>query len=149
MNTGGPGPAGRDDCILCAIAGGAAPASFVYEDDQVVGILSLDQPTGFKTLVLPRAHVETIYELSGDQAGRIFRAAVRIACAVREASGCAGLNVVQSNGVVAGQDVPHFHMHLLPRNDGDGIQLDWPAREVDRERLDAMAADIVRNMRTG
>ena len=134
-------------CVLCGIASGTEPASFVYEDDDVVGILSLDQPTPYKTLVMPRAHVETLFDLSNDQAAGLFRAAVRIARAVRDASGCAGLNLVQSNGAAAGQEVPHFHMHLVPRLEDDEIRLEWPARRAGRGQLDEMAADIVRSMK--
>ncbi len=135
------------ECIFCAIAAGREPASFVYEDDEVLAILSLDQPTGHKTLVLPRAHVETVFELSDHQAGRLFQVAARVARAVRDASGCAGLNIVQSNGAVAGQDVPHFHMHLVPRAEGDDIRLEWPGRRAGREALEAMAGEVVRSMR--
>jgi histidine triad (HIT) family protein len=140
----GAGPA---NCVFCAVVRGSEPASFVYRDDQVVGIMSLDQPTRHKVLVLPREHVETIFDLSDEQAGSLFRAAADIARAVRAASGCVGLNVVQSNGSAAGQDVPHFHMHLLPRAAGDQIRLDWPARRAERAELDTMAAEIGRNMR--
>jgi histidine triad (HIT) family protein len=129
-------------CVFCAIASGTEPASFVYEDDDVLGLMSLDQPSPYKVLVVPRAHVETIYGLPDELAGGLFRASARIARAVREASGCAGLNLVQSNGVAAGQDVPHFHIHLIPRAGGDKIRLDWPARPAGRDELDAMAAEI-------
>jgi histidine triad (HIT) family protein len=128
--------------VFCAIVAGTEPASFVYQDEDVVAFLSLDQPTPFKVLVLPRAHAETIYDLSDAQAAALLRAAVRVARAVRHASACAGLNLVQSNGAPAGQDVPHFHMHLIPRTDGDGVVLNWPVKRVGRETLDGMAAQI-------
>jgi len=129
-------------CILCEISSGQVPASFVYEDECVVGIMSLDQPNPYKVLVIPRAHVETIYDLSDDQAARIFQAAVRIARAIREASGCDGLNVVQSNGRAGQQDVFHFHLHLVPRFLGDSILLSWENRPADRDALNRMAEEI-------
>lgn len=93
------------NCILCAISSRRAAASFVYEADDVCGIMSLDQPNLYKVLVCPRAHIETIYELSEDQEARIFQAAVKIARAIRNASNCEGLNMVQANGRVAKEDV--------------------------------------------
>ncbi len=137
------------DCVLCAIAAGREPASFVYEDGEVVAILSLDQPTRLKVLVFPRAHVETIFDLSDTMAGDVFRAASRIARGIRSASGWGDMNLVQSNGAAAGQEVPHFHLHLVPRSEGDEILLQWPARRVPREELDAMAAEIRSGMGTG
>ena len=133
-------------CVLCAIAARVEPGSFVHEDEDVVGIMSLDQPTPYKVLVLPRAHVETIYDLSDELGGALFRATARLARAVRAASGCSGLNLVQSNGRTAGQEVPHFHLHLVPRAQDDGIVLAWPPRRLERAELDALAADICRNI---
>ena len=130
------------NCILCEISSGQVPASFVYEDEHVFGIMSLDQPNPYKVLVIPRAHVETIYDLSEDQAARIFQAAVKIARAIREASGCDGLNLVQSNGRAGQQDVFHFHLHLVPRFDGDNIQISWEGTRAERDELNGMAEEI-------
>src|ERR1041385_3958628 len=130
------------NCILCDIASGQALANFVYDDENVFGIMSLDQPNPYKVLVVPRAHVETIYDLSGDQAARIFQAAVRIARAIRKASGCEGLNVVQSNGRAGQQDVFHFHLHLLPRFTGDNVLLSWENTRAEKDALSAMAEEI-------
>ena len=137
------------DCVFCAIAAGGKPASFVHEDEDVLAIMSLDQPVPCKLLILPRAHVETIFDLSDTQAGALFRVAVRLARAVRDATACPGLNLVQSNGAAAGQDVPHFHIHLVPRAQDDGVVLSWPARRVGRGELDAMAGRIREKMRAG
>jgi histidine triad (HIT) family protein len=137
------------DCVFCAIAAGREPASFVHEDEDVLAVMSLDQPVPCKVLVLPRAHAETIFDLSDAQAGALFRVAVRVARAVRDSSACSGLNLVQSNGAVAGQDVPHFHMHLIPRAENDEVALSWPGSRAGRGELDAMAARIRENMRAG
>jgi histidine triad (HIT) family protein len=131
------------DCIFCQISNGLAPASFVYEDEQTFGILSLDQPNPYKVLIIPRAHAESIYNLSEKQAADIFQTAVKIARAIREASNCEGLNLVQSNGRVAGQDVFHFHLHLIPRFENDDIDLRWQAKRKDRDELNQMAKDII------
>ena len=129
-------------CILCEISSGQSPASFVYEDEDVFGIMSLDQPNPYKVLVVPRSHVEAIYDLSADQAAHIFQAAVRISRAVRKASGCEGLNVVQSNSRVGQQDVFHFHLHLVPRFHGDNILINWQDNRAERKDLDRMAEEI-------
>jgi histidine triad (HIT) family protein len=129
-------------CIFCDISSGQVPGSFVYEDEYVFGIMSLEQPNPYKVLVVPRAHVETIYDLSEDQAARIFQTAVRISRAVREASSCEGLNLVQSNGRAGQQDVFHFHLHLVPRFHGDNILINWQNQRAQRDELNRMAKEI-------
>jgi histidine triad (HIT) family protein len=131
------------DCIFCQISNNLAPASFVYEDEQTFGILSLDQPNPYKVLIIPRAHVESVYDLSEKQAADIFQTTVKVARAIREASSCEGLNLVQSNGRVAGQDVFHFHLHLIPRFKNDDIALKWQAKRKDRNELNQMAKEII------
>ena len=132
--------------IFCAIGAGRVPGSFAYEDERVFAIMSLEQPTPYKVLVIPRDHVATVYDLTDEQAA-IFRATVRVARAVREASGCAGLNLVQANDPVGQQTVSHFHIHVLPRFAGDGIVLRWDNALADRVELDRLAAEIRARLR--
>ena len=130
------------NCIFCDIAAGKAQASFVYQDEAVIGIMSLDQPNPYKVLIVPREHVDMIYALSHDQAGRIFQAAVTVARGIRAASGCAGMNLVQSNGKAGQQDVFHFHLHLVPRFENDDVILRWEDRRLDRFALEKLAMHI-------
>jgi histidine triad (HIT) family protein len=134
------------NCILCQISKGRAPASFVYSDDHVFGILSLDQPNPYKVLVVPHEHCESIYELTEIQGAAIMPAVVKIARAIRRVSSCEGLNLVQSNGNIAGQEVFHFHLHIVPRRRDDNIVLEWPFTTAERAVLDEMAAQIKRSV---
>ena len=131
-----------DDCIFCRIVAGEAPAHFVYEDDLVVAFLSLEQPNPYKVLVIPRAHVDTIYDLNDQLAAAIFRATVKIARGVRDVSGCEGMNLVQSNGRAGQQDIFHFHLHIVPRFYGDKIVLIWDNTPVSAEMLSQLAGEI-------
>ena len=121
---------------------GEARASYVWDDPDVFGILSLEQPTPYKVLMITKRHVASLFDLSDDLAAALFRATVRVARAIRAASGCPGLNLVQSNGRVGQQDVFHFHLHIVPRFENDGIVLAWDNRVVHRSRLDALAEQI-------
>ena len=134
-------------CIFCQIGAGRAPGSFAYEDERVFAIISLEQPTPYKVLVIPRDHVATVYDLTDEQAAAILRATVWVAKAVRAASGCAGLNLVQANDPVGQQTVPHFHIHVVPRFEGDGIVLQWDNAVADRAELDRLAAEIRARLR--
>ena len=104
--------------------------------------MSLDQPNPYKVLVVPRSHIENIYDLSAEDAAHIFQATVKIARAVRAASGCDGLNLVQSNGCAGQQDVFHFHLHLVPRSDNDSVILSWQNTQAERSELNRMAEEI-------
>ena len=129
-------------CVFCSILAGELPAHFAYQDNQVVAFLSLEQPTPYKVLVVPREHVETIYDLSDGQAAAIFQATARVARAVREVSNCEGLNLVQSNGEVGQQDVFHFHLHIVPRFHGDKIVLTWDNTPAPTATLERYAQEI-------
>ena len=131
-----------DDCVFCRILTGDLPAHFVYQDELVAAFLSLEQPNPYKVLVVPRHHVETVYDLKDAQAAAIFQATVKIARAVRDVSGCEGLNLVQSNGKAGQQDVFHFHLHIVPRFFGDSIVLDWDNTPAPQEKLSQIAQDI-------
>lgn len=129
------------DCIFCKITTHQAPGSLVYEGDTVLAFMDIHQPTTHKVLVITRAHVVTLYDLLDSQSAAIMQIAVRIARAQREVTRCEGLSVFQSNGAVAGQEVFHFHLHLVPRftqNDHRDRREAYPPREV----LDQMAADL-------
>ncbi len=134
-------------CIFCQIGAGRVPGSFAYEDERVFAIMSLEQPTPYKVLVIPRDHVATVYDLTDEQAAAIFRTTVRVARAVRAASGCAGLNRVQANDPVGQQTVPHFHIHVVPRFAGGGIVLRWDNAVASRAELDRLAAEIRARLR--
>ncbi|MCP4142820.1 MAG: HIT family protein [Chloroflexi bacterium] len=129
-------------CIFCEISSGNAPASFVYKDKDVFGIMSLEQPNPYKVLIIPHAHVENIYELNDDLAASVFQATTKVARAIRDASNCEGLNIVQSNGKAGQQDVFHFHLHILPRFFDDKIIFDWDNKPANREILDSLAKEI-------
>ena len=130
------------NCIFCKISSGQSPASFVYESKEVFAIMSLDQPNPYKVLVVPHSHIENIYDLSANDAAHIFQATVKIARAVREASGCEGLNLVQSNGRAGQQDVFHFHLHVVPRFYNDAVSLSWQNTQIERSELTRMAEEI-------
>ena len=130
------------NCIFCKISAGQVPASFVFQSEEVFAIMSLDQPNPYKVLVVPRLHIENIYDLSATDAAHIFQATVKIARAIREASGCDGLNLVQSNGRAGQQDVFHFHLHLIPRFYNDSIILSWQNTQAERSELNRMAEEI-------
>jgi histidine triad (HIT) family protein len=132
----------KADCVFCKLVAKQIPASIVYEDEATLAFMDLGQVNPGHVLVASKAHVENVYGLDETQAAAVFRTAVRVARAIRDAFNPPGLSIYQANGEPAGQTVFHFHLHVLPRHDGDGMQLVWPVKNPPREQLEAHCARI-------
>lgn len=117
----------------------------VAQTPAAIAFLDLRQAVPGHVLVVPRQHVETIFELDPSLAGELMALATRVAKALQAAFAPPGLNLWQSNGAAGGQEVPHVHLHVQPRQVGDGLMrvyphgLPTPAR---RDALDRLAERI-------
>lgn len=132
------------DCVFCRILAGEVPASFVYQDEEVVGFLDLFPVHAGHTLVVPRCHADDLLACPEDLAGRLFAVGARLAPAVVAATGAEGFNIWTANGRAAGQTVFHLHLHIMPRFAADRFALRFPVerREASRDALEQMAALI-------
>jgi len=131
-----------ESCVFCKIVAKQIPATVVHEDEHTLAFMDIGQVNPGHVLVAVKQHAETIFALDEARAGAAFRAAARVARAIREAFAPQGLSVYQANGSAAGQTVLHFHIHLVPRHEGDGMQLTWPVKNPPREKLAEYAAKI-------
>ncbi len=116
-----------DDCVFCKIGAGEIPSFMVYEDDFVFAFMDVGPLAEGHLLVIPKDHYGRLEEMPGELVGRIAECLPKLAAAVIEASGCEGYNVLQNNGVCAGQAVAHVHFHIIPRCQGDGLGYRWNA----------------------
>jgi len=130
------------NCIFCKIVAKQIPATVVHEDEHTLAFMDLGQVNPGHVLVAVKKHAENLYALDDAQAGAVLRAAARVARAIRAAFSPEGLSVYQANGKAAGQTVFHYHVHLVPRHDGDGMALSWPVKNPPREKLEDYAAKI-------
>ncbi len=113
----------KNDCIFCKIAAGQIPSATIYEDNNFRVFLDINPATKGHCLIVPKEHFDNIYDLDAETAGKLFSLATMISRALKKTLNCDGLNIVQNNGLVAGQTVFHFHMHLVPRYENDGLSL--------------------------
>jgi len=137
-------------CTFCDIIHGAAEVSVCYEDATTLAFMDIQPVNPGHVLVAPKAHHESLLDLPPALAAELFAVATKLAPIVRAASRADGLNLVVSSGAAAGQDVYHFHIHLIPRakDDGFDIALPFPGSQIpDRTNLDAMAARIIGSLR--
>jgi histidine triad (HIT) family protein len=130
------------ECVFCKIVARRIPATVVHEDEHTLAFMDLGQVNPGHVLVAVKAHAENLYALNDTQAGAVLRTAARVARAIRDAFSPQGLSVYQANGKAAGQTVFHYHVHLVPRHEGDGMALTWPAKNPPREKLEDYAARI-------
>ncbi|HEX5438848.1 MAG TPA: HIT family protein [Gemmatimonadaceae bacterium] len=143
-----PEPTGH--CIFCDIIHGAAEVSICYEDASALAFMDVQPVNNGHTLVVPKQHYESLHDLPAEAGAHLFDVAMKLAPVVRRVSGADDMNLIVSSGEAAGQDVYHFHVHLIPRRVGDGFDVQLPfAGSVmpDRTVLDAMAARIIAVMR--
>jgi histidine triad (HIT) family protein len=134
-----------DQCVFCEIIRGESPASFTHEDDTVIAFMDVQPITQGHMLVVPREHAVLMSDLDETAAMRTFRIARRLAEVVRTTLGAGGVNLFVADGEVAFQDVPHFHVHVIPRYPNDGFSLTFPPtydQKPARAQLDAIAAAI-------
>lgn len=130
-----------NNCIFCKIAEGEIPSATLYEDDLFKVILDLSPATKGHALIIPKDHFANIFEMPDEIAGEAFCLAKNMAAKMTDGLKCDGFNIVQNNGTAAGQTVFHFHMHLIPRYEGDGAGLTWnPGSLTDEEKDEILKA---------
>ena len=121
-----------------------------YEDSDVVAFLDIQPVNAGHLLVVPRAHHESLQDIPYPLAMHLFEVAMELAPVVKQVAGADGLNIVVNSGAAAGQDVFHYHVHVIPRNPDDGFDVPLPfaaSQMPDRTVLDANAARIIATLR--
>jgi histidine triad (HIT) family protein len=132
-----------EDCVFCRVVAGDEPGSVVFEDDVSVGFLDNRPLFPGHTLLVPREHHEAIWDLPQALVEPLFMNARMLALAVRDAMGAQGAFVAANN--IVSQSVPHFHIHVVPRNRKDGLRgFFWPRRKYEGDGHMDETAEVVR-----
>ena len=130
-----------ENCIFCKIANGGIPSATLYEDEDFRVILDLGPASRGHALILPKEHYANVIALPEEVTAKAFILAKKMAAKMMEVLHCDGVNVVQNNGEAAGQTVFHFHIHLIPRYEGDGAGVTWvPGTLTDETREEILKA---------
>lgn len=130
------------DCIFCKIIAGDIPCFKLYEDDATIAFMDINPVHPGHALVVPREHAEDVFSISEEAIAAAARTARKVAGAVRREIDPDGMNLLQCNGKAAAQSVLHFHIHVLPRREGDGTPLNWPLKSGNMDEIGALAAAI-------
>jgi histidine triad (HIT) family protein len=135
-----------NSCVFCKIARKQAPASVAYEDENVLAFLDTRPLNEGHTLVIPKEHYVTIFEVPEELVAHLHRIVQRVALAVRESTKADGISIIQQNGKAAGQEVFHLHVHVIPRYEGQKLPRFGEVSEADREKLNQVAANLRRHI---
>lgn len=135
------------ETIFTKIIRGEIPCHKVYEDDEVFAFLDVGPLSHGHTLVIPKEVVATLDQLSDESAAAIGRVLPRLCRAVLKATGATAYNVLQNNGAAAHQAVFQVHFHIIPKFQGSGLGIDWPAGKLDGAQGQALAQKIVAALR--
>lgn len=135
----------NQECIFCHINNGDIPSTTIYENEEFRVMLDRFPATKGHILIIPKEHIEDIYDLDPESAGRLFSLATMFASIIKRTFGNEGLNIIQNNGKVAGQTVFHYHLHMIPRYENDQVQMGWAMdKDVTVEQLEAWA-NLIKN----
>jgi histidine triad (HIT) family protein len=139
-----------DACVFCEIIAGRAPASVVYRDDSCIAFMDIRPINAGHLLVVPITHAADLADVDPEMGAALFRVAQRLSVAVRKSGlKVEGINLLLADGEVAGQEVFHVHLHVLPRFSGDGFGHRFPptyGQQSTRRELDLNASWIKRAM---
>ena len=131
----------ENDCIFCKIISGAIPCSKVYEDEKILAFLDLGPVNKGHTLIVPKKHFETLLDMPDKLLAELIKATKKVAKAVIKVTRTDGFNLMQSNKPTAGQVVPHFHLHIIPRHKEDGLKF-WPQGKYEEGEMEKLANEI-------
>jgi len=126
------------DCIFCRIVRQEAEASVVYEDERTIAFLDTNPIAAGHTLVVPKEHYTDIFDMESDVLQKLILATKRVALRMRDLLVADGVNILNASGSTAEQDVFHFHVHVIPRKEDDGINFNewWATKVIRTERTD-------------
>ncbi len=134
------------ECIFCAIVEGKIPSAKVYEDEYVFAFMDIAPANPGHLLIIPKQHYRNIFDMPAEVGSKIMETAVPLAAAMRKALNPDGLNLFQSNEAAGFQTVFHFHLHLIPRWEGDPLRLPWIPSDGDIKEINSIATKIQKEL---
>jgi histidine triad (HIT) family protein len=130
------------NCLFCKIIAGEIPGQIIAEDDLTVTFMDINPATRGHALVVPRRHATDLLEIDPDDLAATVLAAQRLARRATERLGADGVNLINSCGSAAWQTVFHLHFHVIPRYQGDPLQLPWVPAPGDSDEIAAAAQEL-------
>ena len=137
----------KNDCLFCTIIDGELPSYKLYEDEYFYVMLDRFPKCPGHTLILPKRHAAHIFDLQEKESLGLFPLTQKIAAAMKETLDFTGLNLLQNNGAAAGQEVNHFHLHLIPRHDGDAMAIQYKRQDPSAKEFEEMLEKMTEKLK--
>lgn len=122
------------DCIFCKIVSGQVPCMKIYEDEHTLVFMDIAGDVDGHMVAIPKNHIENILDCDNESLKRLMLAVKKVSNHCVENCGFDGVNLLNASDSSAGQSVPHFHIHIIPRKKNDGIDA-WPKFEGAKEEI--------------
>ena len=124
-----------ETCVFCQAAKGKAKLEKVYEDDKIIAVLHPRPAAKGHVLVFSKKHYNILEQIPDFELGEIFKKINKISIAAFEGVKAQGTNIIIQNGIAAGQEVPHVSVHIIPRNENDGLNFQWQPKQLTEEEM--------------
>jgi len=125
------------DCVFCKIVAGEIPSFKVYEDEEFLAFLDINPLARGHALLIPKAHFEDVFDIPEEVLGQLAARAKGVSEAICKGLGASGVNLLHASGKSAQQSVFHFHLHLIPRFENDGLNT-WPKSNYSEEDFETI-----------
>ena len=130
----------EQQCIFCQISKGNIETIKVFEDHDIIVALDINPAVPGHTLIFQKRHFQLLFQLSPEVREKVFSAATSLSIYLINILKAGGFNLYVANGATAGQKMPHFVLHLIPRFEKDGVAFEWDSKKADQEELKKIAA---------
>jgi len=140
----------KKQCVFCRILGGEIPTYPIWEDKKVFVTLEINPANEGHILIFPKKHYSVLPQMPDSEVGYLFSVAKHFAGIVFEATKAEGVAIRQRNGQVAGQMIPHVHVHVIPRFSKDGVEQDWKPKkfsEAEFKKIQAKLAGLAKSVK--
>ncbi len=131
-----------EDCIFCKIVNGSVPSKVVFEDEHTMAFMDIAGDVDGHIAVIPKKHCNNILDCDAETLGRLMKTVKKLAEHLAYDCGYNGVNLLNASGESAGQSVPHFHIHIIPRKSGDGIDA-WPGFDGAKRDIEDVFKEIM------
>jgi len=136
------GMADAKDCVFCKIVSGKLPAAKVLETQESLAILDIGPVAPGHVLLMPKSHYESLGECPPESLAKLASELPRLAQAIKTAMRVPALNIILNDGSEAGQEVPHIHIHLVPRTKDDEFHIKWPRGSYEKNQMEEIRTRI-------
>lgn len=135
-------------CPFCLIKDGKIDSKVVYNDDLIMGVLDINPANRGHVILFPKDHYSNSFEMNDVLIGHIYLIANKLSRVVIETVGAEGVNIFVGEGQVAGQNIPHFLIHIIPRFKDDGIDFRWNNKQIPDSEMKEIHEKIMNGVRS-